>query len=261
MPFIDWEIIRNNPKVFCGYSDITLLHLAIFAKTGLRTFYGPAAITQFAENPEPLSFTSNHFKHVLCPSVKGEKVGFMPKSETWTDEFGDWGNEQAILEKEGILKPRKMEKNEGWKWLRSGKCEGRMIGGCLPSLLQLAGTKYWPDFKDKVLLLENPEGERIDGPLPLEQTRSLMVDLMNLGVWDSIVGVVVGRPTGYEGEEVREYEDMVKGVCEMREEWSFTILSGVDVGHTDPIVTVPLNAVVKLDSEEGVWQILEPGVV
>jgi muramoyltetrapeptide carboxypeptidase LdcA involved in peptidoglycan recycling len=257
LPFINWDLIKNNPKIFCGYSDITLLHLSIFSMTGLRTFYGPAAITQFAEIPKPLGFTVEHFLKVLC---QGEKVGFMPRSEMWTDEFGDWDNETVAQEQDGMLKPRKLENNPGWKWLRGGKAEGRIMGGCLPSLLQLAGTKYWPDLKGRILLLENPEGERPDGPLPFDQTRSLMADLVNLGVWDEIAGLMVGRPTGYVGEELKEFEDMVLGICSTDPKWDFPILFGVDVGHTDPILTVPLNALARLDSGEDVLEIMEPGI-
>ncbi|KUJ07777.1 peptidase S66, LD-carboxypeptidase A [Mollisia scopiformis] len=260
LPFIDWDLIRTNPKIFVGYSDITLLHLGIFAQAGLRTFYGPAAITQFAEIPEPLGFTVEHFLHVLSPRTEdvGKPVGRMPRSEVWTDEFGDWGNEDKEL------KARKLERNDGWKWLRKGECEGRMTGGCLPSLLQLAGTRYWPSFQGKILLLENPEGERPDGPLPLEQSRSLMADLVNVGVLDEISGLVVGRPTGYQGEELKGYEKVVLGICsgvkEDGTERNFPILFGVDVGHTDPMLTVPLNAMTRLSSEEDVWEVLEPSV-
>ena len=94
LPFIDWELIGKNPKIFVGYSDITLLHLAIAKMTGLRTFYGPAAITQFGEFPKPLDFTVRHFLHVLMPRIKN-KVGNMPTSSHFTDEFGDWGNESS----------------------------------------------------------------------------------------------------------------------------------------------------------------------
>jgi muramoyltetrapeptide carboxypeptidase LdcA involved in peptidoglycan recycling len=262
LPFIDWELIRNNPKIFVGYSDITLLHLAIAKMTSLRTFYGPAAITQFGEFPKPLDFTVWHFLHVLMPRIEN-KVGNMPTSSHFTDEFGDWGNESSSPN------ARTLQSNPGWKWLRKGKCEGEMTGGCLPSLLQLAGTKYWPEMDGKILLLENPEGERPDGPLPMEQTRSLMGDLVNLGAFEQIVGLVIGRPTGYAGEEMRQYEKMVLNMCsgvalegvKQGEEGSFPVLAGVDVGHTDPLLTVPLGALMRLDAERNLWEILEPGVM
>jgi muramoyltetrapeptide carboxypeptidase LdcA involved in peptidoglycan recycling len=261
LPFIDWLLIRQNPKIFCGYSDITLLHLAIGKMTGLRTFYGPAAITQFGEYPSPLEFTMSHFLHVLFPppSSLGNPTGPIPRSREWTEEFADWGFESSVL------KARKLEKNPGWKFLRPGRGEGRLTGGCLPSLLQLSGTKYFPSFHGKILLLENPEGEKPDGPLPLAKTRSLMADLVNLGAFDSIVGLVVGRPLGYIGSELGEFQQMVLDICSGRDEEgkerNFPILFGVDVGHTDPMVTVPLNAAARLDSEEDIWEVLEAGVV
>jgi muramoyltetrapeptide carboxypeptidase LdcA involved in peptidoglycan recycling len=71
----------------------------------------------------------------------------------------------------------------------------------------------------------------------------------------------LGDAFGYEGEELRSFEEMVVDFCETGGEGrEFPVLSRVDVGHTDPMVTVPLNALAKLDSRENVWEILEPGV-
>ncbi len=64
LPYFKYDIIRSNPKIFIGYSDITLLKCAIFTQAGLRTFYWPLAIPQFVEDPRPLPFTFNHFIHV-----------------------------------------------------------------------------------------------------------------------------------------------------------------------------------------------------
>ena len=88
LPHLDYGIIQANPKIFCGYSDITLLHHAIFAQTGLQTFYGPAAITQLGEYPKPLDFTLSHFLKVL--QNVGDPIGPVPRSIEWTEEFRDW---------------------------------------------------------------------------------------------------------------------------------------------------------------------------
>lgn len=254
LPYIDWDIIRNNPKIFCGYSDITLLHHAIFSHTGLRTFYGPSAIMQFGEIPTPLSFTVEHFLCVLSPGKEvGKALGKIPSSEQWTDEFGDWGSEASVL------KAREMKKNTGWKWLRPGKCTGRITGGCVPSLVQPSCIKHWPNMSGKILLLETPEGEQVDKPSPLAQTRLLFAELVFLGVFEKIAGLVLGRPMGHSEGEVEAFEAMVMGMLNLVGE-TFPVLSRVDVGHTDPILTVPLHAMARLDSEEDVWEILEPGV-
>jgi muramoyltetrapeptide carboxypeptidase len=87
LPHLDYDLIRANPKIFCGYSDITLLHHAIFTQAGLRTFYGPAVMTQLGEFPKCIDFTMSHFQKVLC---NAGKVGKLPRCIEWTEEFLDW---------------------------------------------------------------------------------------------------------------------------------------------------------------------------
>lgn len=250
LPHLNYELIRANPKIFCGYSDITLLHHAFFTQAGLRTFYGPAALTQFAEYPVPFQFTLDHFMHVLQGSV-GKPVGAIPRSEEWTQELLDW--EKGL----DTTRPRKMEPNKGWKWLRSGKAEGRIFGGCLPSILQLTGTKFWPSYDGKILLLEMPDWSAPAEGIPLEQARSFVADLVNVGVMGIIKGLVVGRPFHYDELTWGKWEDMLLEQCSGTD---FPILAGIDVEHTDPILTISMNAMVLLDGESGEFAVLEAGV-
>ena len=90
LPHLDYSLIKANPKIFCGYSDITVLHHAFFTQAGLQTFYGPAAITQFGEFPKTLDFTLSHFLKVLQST--GKPIGALPRSIEWTEEFRDWMN-------------------------------------------------------------------------------------------------------------------------------------------------------------------------
>lgn len=158
LPHIDYELVARNPKIFVGYSDITLLHHALYVGAGLRTFYGPSAICQFGEFPKCLDFTWEHFLHVLQGAVEGSGriVGHLPRSKEWTDEFRDWSAEGQ----NGGPEPRarQMKPSRPWKWLRPGTAEGRIFGGCLPSVLQLFGTPWEVDYRDRILLLETPEG-------------------------------------------------------------------------------------------------------
>jgi muramoyltetrapeptide carboxypeptidase LdcA involved in peptidoglycan recycling len=108
--------------------------------TGLRTFYGPSAIVQFGEVGGALDFTAEHFLHVLSPASQRDDaignpkpVGNVPRSLKWTEEFRDWNNEDPT--KPETLKARTLQPNPGWKWLRHGSSQGRIMGGCLPSLL------------------------------------------------------------------------------------------------------------------------------
>jgi len=247
---LDYELVRANPKIFCGYSDITVLHHAFFTQAGLRTFYGPGAITQLGEYPAPLKFTLDHFLHVLQRSA-GTPVGAVPTSEEWTQEFLDW--EKGL----DSSRARTMERNKGWKWLRSGKAEGRIFGGCLPSILQLAGTKFWPSYDGKILFIEMPDWVAPDEGMPLEQARSLVADLVNVGVMGMIKGLVVGRPFHYDEKIWLRWEEMIVEQCSGTD---FPILAGVDVGHTDPILTIPMDAMVRLDGESSEFIVLEEAV-
>ena len=247
---LDYELIRANPKIFCGFSDITLLHHAIFTQAGLRTFYSPMAITQLGEYPVPLKFTLDHFLHVLQGSA-GKPVGTVPRSEEWTQEFLDWGKGLDTT------RARKMEPNKGWKWLRSGKAEGRIFGGCLSSILQLAGTKFWPSYDGKILLLELPDWAAPNEGMPLEQARSFVADLVNVGVIGMIKGLVVGRPFHYDEKTWIKWEEVLLEQCNGTD---FPILSGVDVGHTDPMLTIPMDAMVLLDGERDEFAIIEAAV-
>jgi len=145
-----------------------------------------------------------------------------------------------------------------WHWLRPGKATGRLMGGCLPSLLQLAGTKYFPSYHNTILILENPEGEIFNGPFPYEKTRSAFADLANMGMFEQISGLVIGRPYKYDDGQKVELKKMVLDQCRGTE---FPILFDVDIGHTDPILTIPLNALARLDSEGDEFAVLEAGVV
>ncbi|KAI4717803.1 peptidase S66, LD-carboxypeptidase A [Aureobasidium sp. EXF-10727] len=239
LPYIDYDLIRRNPKVFCGYSDVTLLHHAIFEKTGLRTFYGPAVIPEFGESPGPLRFTADHFLETVMG--KGGRRG-VPRSGVHTMEFKNW------LSADEEETPRTLMPAPEWKWLKAGRVTGRLYGGCLPSLVQLCGTEYLPAYTGRVLLLEIPEGQGPGEPFPLDAARSAMADLRNSGILGKIAGIVVGRPYMYDEKMTVAFEKMLLDQLHGLE---IPILVGVDTGHSDPMLTLSLDAMVLLDSEAG----------
>lgn len=244
LEYLDFEIIKKNPKIFCGYSDITSLHLALYSQTGLVVFYGPAVITQFGENPKPDEFTvENFFKAVT------ETIGEVKPSKKWTDDKEvDWIN------KDDLKKKRKYKKNKSYEWLKEGKIKGEILGGCLPVILHLAGTKYWPDFKDKILLLETPEGEDFRKGESLANVDSDLGDLRNLGVFKRVKGLVFGRGFGYTEEQIEELKEII---LYNTRDYIFPILYNVDIGHTDPMITLPLGVQIALDSSKNKFEILE----
>ncbi|KAI5235549.1 peptidase S66, LD-carboxypeptidase A [Aureobasidium subglaciale] len=226
----------TDSSVFCGYSDITLLHYALLKESGLRTFYGPAVIPEFGESPEPLGFTRSHFFDMVMKTVKRQSV---PRSPVHVMEFKNW------LAREPDQEPRELIPAPGWKWLREGRAEGRLTGGCLASLVQISGRRHLDDYKDKILILELPEGEQPGEPYSLYAARTAMAHLQISGVFKVIAGLVVGRPYMYDEKVTEDFERMILDQCDGTE---FPILAGVDIGHSDPMLTLPLDVMVALDS-------------
>lgn len=124
--------------------------------------------------------------------------------------------------------------------------------------MQLAGTKYFPSYHDRILILETPEGDSVNSTLPYEQARSLIADFVNLRVFEVIAGLVIGRPFKYDERQKKASMQMVLDRCYGT---NFPILFSVDIGHTDPILTIPLNAMASLDSAKDEFAILDAAVV
>jgi muramoyltetrapeptide carboxypeptidase LdcA involved in peptidoglycan recycling len=254
LPYLDYELIKQNPKIFVGFSDITVLHYAIYAKTGLRTFYGPNCL-DMGEFPEPSQFTDHHFWHVLKDANAPETpVGRIPRSTVWTEIM------PAFFSAHETDHARPLSSTSPpWAWLRGGKATGRLFGGCLTSIMHLAGTQFWPaSHRGIILCIETSLGATFNDPLPITTSRQCLANLKNLGVFDEISGLVVGRPFGHDAEMRTQLADAIKGFCE---DGDFPILMDVDFGHSAPNLTLPLNTRVVLDSESDEFVVLEPSVV
>ncbi len=117
LKFINWEIIKQNPKIFIGISDITILLNAIYTKTGLITYHGNDIIWGFGRIP-----------------TEYDKDEFLNRFEKINNK---------IIQSNGVR-----------KIIRKGKVKGKLIGGNIHGFLRLAGTQYYPDLKDSILFLE-----------------------------------------------------------------------------------------------------------
>ena len=231
---IDYKAFRKNPKIFVGFSDITVLHLAFYKKSKVVTFYGPMVLTQFGEYPRPHDYTIKYF-------YKAVVKGYIGKIEPtrYTDQFLDWNVYKNI--------PRTEWKKNKFLWLRKGEAEGILLGGCLPSMLRLAGTKYFPKFNNSILFIETPEGKEPGEPYPLEEADANISQLKIMGVFDKIKGLIIGIPYRYTEKMKLEF---YKLILERLKEYDFPILANVNFGHTDPIITIPYGVKARI-SEEG----------
>ncbi|MDD3085063.1 MAG: LD-carboxypeptidase [Candidatus ainarchaeum sp.] len=247
LDYLDFEAIKKNPKIFLGYSDITVLHFALLTQCDLVSFYGPSGLNQFAENPKILPYTKNYFEKAL---MEASPIGEVHSSEKYTEEILDW------FKKEDLKKERKMVTNSGWEWIKKGFGEGAILGGCISSIIHLRGTKFWPNFKDAIFFWEIPEGYCLEKGESLANIDSYLMDLKLSGVFDEIKGMIIGRPFGYTKQETDKLKRMIKRYLN---NYDIPILFNVDIGHTDPMITIPLGVKVRIDSNEMVFKFLESG--
>jgi muramoyltetrapeptide carboxypeptidase len=232
LPYLDWEVFRRRPKIFMGWSDITVLLLAIHRMTGLITFYGPSLVVSLAEFPDVLPYTARALEAVL---FRPEPPGVLQPSQQWTEEFLDWAT-GADRSRARTLLP-----NPGPVWLRAGTAEGPLVGGCLESLEHLRGTPFWPDFEGRLFFWELSE----EAPSP-SRVDAMLQDYENMGVFDQIGGMMIGRPYGYTAEDRLRLHQVIR---ERTARWSFPVLADLDFGHTDPMLTLPIGGRARLGPE------------
>jgi muramoyltetrapeptide carboxypeptidase LdcA involved in peptidoglycan recycling len=241
LTFLDYDLIREHPKVFQGYSDITVLHWAFLRHAGLATFHGPALVPELGEYPQVLPFTDRFLRAAWFGS---EPIVF-EASEEWTDELLDW------REKQDLTRPRELRPSEGWITVRGGVAEGWLLDGCLETVCwHLKGSAAWIDPADAVLFLETSE----ETPSPAH-VDAYLTDLEQLGVFDAVAGLFFGRPYGYDEERAKVLWEVV---AERTEAAAIPVLANVDLGHTDPMLTVPLGATARLDADARRLKLLEP---
>ncbi|KAL6850741.1 hypothetical protein ACO1O0_007866 [Amphichorda felina] len=255
-------IIRENPKIVVGYSDISGLHWFLHALTGLRTFYGPGAIPELGtvgfvdETTSPLAFCETNLFRAIASR---EPLGEIPRSVTYAPRLPHFAQEPAST------KPTPVAPTPPWTWLRRGRAQGRLFGGCLTVIARLQGVRaIVPDWSGKIVFVETAIADDEDSGNPPSRVQAALADLIAGGVFEEAAGLVVGRPFGYDSEKERQqYADIITGLfCEGRlAEKKFPILFGVDIGHTTPMVTLPYDALAELDSERDSFAVIEPGVV
>ena len=137
LPLLDYAVIRDNPKVFMGYSDSTVTHFA-FLKAGVTSFYGPSLMAGFDENGGLPAYTAESVWKMLFSPEASELIS--PNTGGWTISSWDWNDERRNK------KERHLQPCSGWRWLQgSGQHCGRLIGGCLDVLDWLRGTPVWPN--------------------------------------------------------------------------------------------------------------------
>lgn len=225
LPLLDYEAIKNNPKIFSGYSDITALHLAIFEKTGLVTYHGPLATSSWN------SFAYDHFREIL---FEGEKA-LLQNPDSKGDELVQTTNRIETIQ--------------------AGKATGQLLGGNLSVLTGIMGSEYFPkDWTGKILYIEDV-GEKI------YRIDRMMTQLQLGGVLDQISGFIFGKCTdcdpGGSGYGSLTFEEVIDHYIKPL---GIPAFSGSMIGHIHNIFTVPNGISAEIDADKGTIQLLESPV-
>jgi muramoyltetrapeptide carboxypeptidase len=222
---LDFGLIRAHPKILCGFSDITALGAAIYARTGLATYSGPHFSTFGME--KGLEYTLDYFRKCLMQSGPFD----VAPSEVWSDD--EWYRNQQN---------RCFIPNDGFQILHAGEAEGILIGGNLCTLNLLQGTEYMPPLAGNILLLEDDYESK-----PRHFDRDLQ-SLIHQPGFEKVSGLVFGRFQN--GSEMTAGK--LAGIVESKPELKgIPVISGADFGHTTPQLTFPIGGRGRLVAENG----------
>lgn len=248
LPYIDFEVIKNNPKIFMGYSDTTVNHYMCY-KAGLSSFYGPAILTDFAENVEMSNYTVDFIMKTL---FSDNIIGDIPQSKEWTSESLSWQDNSNNKIK------RTFKENTSYELLQGNKVtRGKLIGGCLEVLEMIKGTDLFPkveDFNNAILFLETSE----ETPKP-EYINWWLRNYGASGILNRINGIIFGKPKGEVFYE--EYKDEILKVLKEYDREDMLVLYNASFGHCEPKFIIPYGAMAEIDSEKKTFKILESGVI
>ncbi|WP_077326364.1 S66 family peptidase [Virgibacillus siamensis] len=246
LPYIDFDVIRGNPKIFMGFSDVTISHLFCH-KAGLSSFYGPAILTDFAENVEMLPYTVEMVKRTLfCNDIIGE---IQPAKE-WTSEFIEWDEVNKDRQ-------RTMQQNSGYEVLQgSDVVQGRLLGGCIEVLEFVKGTEIWPSEKywdDAILFFETSE-EKTDP----EMIKYWLRNYAAQGIFQKAKGIIFAKPL--DEAYYKEYKDVIYQVMKEYDLENLPILYNLNFGHTEPKFVLPYGAMAEINCITKTFSIIENGV-
>ncbi|EDT25625.1 LD-carboxypeptidase [Clostridium perfringens] len=191
LEFLDFNLIKENPKPFFGYSDLTVLLNAIYSQCHITTY--------------------NYQLRNLIGKFKEEQM------QNFKASF--------IEGKEDIF-------NLDYEWINGSHLEGIVVGGNIRCLLKLAGIKYMPNFKDKILFLESFSGNSAKMVTYITQYK-------NLGVFNEVKGIILGEFTEMERENLKP--DIVEILKRVIGEINIPILKTRDLGHGADAKCIPIG--------------------
>lgn len=238
LPYINIETIKNNPKIFMGYSDSTINHFMMY-KAGLVSFYGPSIMCEFGEYVKMFDYTKKAVNDILFCDWNEYNLLV---SEDWTDDYVSWQESNRNT-------PHTMKKdNHGYEIIcGNGIVRGHLLGGCIDVFMMANGTKIWPaiqEWRNSILFVETSE----DQPAP-DFIKWTLRNLAAQGILKVINGIIVGKPQGEKYYE--EYKTAINQVVVNEENLcNLPIFYNVNFGHAKPIGIIPYGITAELNCEQ-----------
>lgn len=220
---LNYEIIKKNPKIFCWYSDVTVVLNAIHAKTGLVTYYWPHYSTFWAKLGN--EYTVNFFKKITQSNVA---FRYYPSSY--------WSEDKRFINQFD----RKFKPNKGLHILQEWNIEGRTIGWNINALRLLNWTGYLPNLKNKILFLEN---DGLDKEITAQEFDRRLDSLLLQPWWAEIKGLMIGRFKSISNMNLEILSQIIINKPILKGK---PIIYGFDFWHTLPMMTIPIGWKLKL---------------
>ncbi|MEU5891894.1 S66 peptidase family protein [Streptomyces sp. NPDC047461] len=228
LDLIDVEAIAADPKPILGYSDISLLHLVLYARTGLVGFHTDLATPglggQWQRAPAARRAELEKLYSTLLTGT--EPIGALPATPSW----------------------------ECW---RAGRAEGRLIGGVINRIVLAQATSYalpLERFDGAVLFWEEAGGQAA-------YVWSYLQVLRHAGILDRISGMVVGIPHAIDGLDAPDASPTLREiVLDVLGDRDIPVLGNVEFGHAGPNLPLPVGIRVALDTHQRTLSLLEPAV-
>ena len=221
---IDYDLIKRNPKIICGYSDITCLTHAITTKTGMVTYSGPH-FSSFGMI-KGFEYTLEYFKKCLM-SDQPYQINPTP---VYSDDM--WFIDQE---------KRNFRPNENYYIINTvdkQKISGRIVGGHVRCIASLQGTEFWPDLTNSVLFLE--EDEEIS-PQVFDR---MLQSLIHQKDFKSVKAILIGRFQ----DATKMSKELLTQIIKTKEALkNIPVIANIDIGHTTPIITYPIGGKIDID--------------
>lgn len=219
LPYLDWDLIAANPKIFCGYSDFTVLANAVQARTGLVTYVG-AHWSSFGMR--------DHFEPTgrwFTDATFGSAWSIEP-SPRYTDDL--WFMDQEH---------RTVQETEGPWMLEQGSATGRVVGGNLCTLNLLQGGELMPSLRSAVLLIED------DAAADIHEFARNLASLLQVPGAEDLAGLAIGRFQNSSNITRRMLELVIAKHPGLR---GVPVVANLDFGHTSPMFTFPVGGYARL---------------